>query len=346
MHTLLIDVSVFDAGAWRQVVQAGAMPRLRRLLRLAAHRDVEAPTADSQPAWLSPAERWMGRAFGLHDPLSGQAAEQFPWGALAALAAGLQPAGRAWGVALPVHLMLGRDRLQLADPAALQLQPQEEQALLDAVLPLLDEQDWTLRIAQPGCWLLGHRSLQRVRTADSLRAVGRNAADWMPGGEDAAPWRRLLTEIQMVWLAHPVNEARQQAGLPEVNSLWLHGCGEWPGTPTSPFVDDARAALPGPGSSCGWLRALGLALPALPPAAQAGTLRVLQPGVQDAADAGTACARLDEQAEAALRQALREQARARLVLAGERGWVELELRRAGGWRVWRDSASRSLLAAI
>lgn len=346
MHTLLIDVSAFDSGAWRQSVQSGAMPRLQRLLRQAVRRDVESAAPDSQAAWLSPAERWIGRALGLHAGHAGDAAEQCPWGALAALGCGLQTAGRAWGLAQPVHLMLGRDRLQLADPAALQLSLDDEQALLDAVEPLLGEQDWTLRIAEPGCWLLGHASLQQVRTSDSLRAVGRNAADWMPGGEAAGPWRRLLTEIQMVWLAHPVNQARQQAGLPEVNSLWLHGCGVLPEVPASPFVGDAWAPGPGLGGSCGWLRALRLALPALPAAAQVGALRVLQPGVEQAADAGTACASLDEQADASLRQALREQQRVRLVLAGERGWAEIELRRGGGWRTWRDAASRSLLAAM
>lgn len=46
-----------------------------------------------------------------------------------------------------------------------------------------------------------------------------------PTGEDALRWRSLLNEIQMLLHAHPVNEARIQAGKLPVNSLWLWGGG-------------------------------------------------------------------------------------------------------------------------
>jgi hypothetical protein len=49
----------------------------------------------------------------------------------------------------------------------------------------------------------------------------------LPDGRDAAAWNRLLTEIQMTWHTHPVNEAREARGEATVNSVWLHGGGRW-----------------------------------------------------------------------------------------------------------------------
>jgi hypothetical protein len=43
-----------------------------------------------------------------------------------------------------------------------------------------------------------------------------------------APWRHAINEAQMVLHAHPVNQARQAAGQPVVNSLWPWGGGRLP----------------------------------------------------------------------------------------------------------------------
>jgi hypothetical protein len=47
----------------------------------------------------------------------------------------------------------------------------------------------------------------------------------MPRGDDAWRWRKLLTEVQIAWHAHPVNDARAEQDVPLVNGLWLHGGG-------------------------------------------------------------------------------------------------------------------------
>ncbi len=55
---------------------------------------------------------------------------------------------------------------------------------------------------------------------------------FMPGGEDAATFRGLLSEIEMALHDHPVNQRRLDAGRRPVNSLWLWGGGTAP--PHSP----------------------------------------------------------------------------------------------------------------
>ena len=57
--------------------------------------------------------------------------------------------------------------------------------------------------------------------------IGRNVDRWLGETRSAAGRRirRLQSEAQLVFHAHPVNEAREARGEPVVNSLWLSGCG-------------------------------------------------------------------------------------------------------------------------
>lgn len=370
MHTLLIDTAALDSESWTGALRAGRLPALQRALRMAeavapdrlrgriapgppakggedgASAGEDARLEAAQAAWLSPAERWMRCALGLDGARMSLIAQQAPWGALAAAGAGLDPGTHAWALALPAHLVLGRDSVHLADPAQLSLEAEQAQALLDAVLPLLREQDWRAWVLRPGCWLLSHPSLEHVRSADPLRAVGRNAASWMPGGDAAAPWRRLLTEIQMTWLDHPVNDSRRAGGRPEVNTLWLHGCGALAALPNNPFVLDASEVKAWREASCAWLGALAGALPALPASRHPHPLHVLQLSPQAAARVDEACAELDHAVDARLRAALREHAAVRMVLAGERAWADLELRAARSWHFWRGAGARALLERL
>ncbi|MCL2874918.1 MAG: hypothetical protein FWF12_01215 [Betaproteobacteria bacterium] len=56
--------------------------------------------------------------------------------------------------------------------------------------------------------------------------VCRPVQDYLPaqeGGDDAKHWRHTLNEIQIVLHCHPVNTAREAAGLRPINSLWFWG---------------------------------------------------------------------------------------------------------------------------
>lgn len=129
----------------------------------------------------------------------------------------------------PVHLELARDHLVLA-PLAEPPDDAEAAALLAAANALAAEagaefvrvQDrWFLRAALP--WDLD--------TPPLAAALGRPLEGARPAGRDAARWNRLLTEVQMAWHTHPVNEAREARGGRSVNSLWLHGGGCWEALP-------------------------------------------------------------------------------------------------------------------
>ena len=335
MHSILIDTAAVAGAAWSDALQHGALPRLSRALRLAEIVAEEAPRADAEAAWLTPAERWVAAALGL------QADDPAPWGALAALGDGLQPGDAPWALALPVHLQLGRESLSLADPAGLRLHADESAALLDAVRPLLADAAWRIEQPQPSRWLISHPSLAGVCTADPARAIARNVASWMPGGAPARPWRRLLTEIQMVWQHHPVNETRLRDGALDINSVWLHGCAALPAGLRNPFEFDGEvpATL--------WARALGAGLPRLPATRHPHRLLVLQPAASRADERFVAeLAALDARAAQAIEAALQQHAAARVVLAGERRWIAFELRRARRWQFWRRADAHVLLDRV
>lgn len=339
MHQILIDTAPVGGDAWRQALAAGNLPKLSRALRLAEPAASEPVREDAEAAWLSPAERWMRASLGIDGD-----SEQMPWGALAALGAGLDPAERPWAVALPVHLVLGRESLSLADPAGLGLNAREAAELLDAARSLLDEEGWRIDARDPARWLVGHPCLESVVTADPARAIGRNVASWMPGGAAARGWRRLLTEIQMVWQHHPVNEARMRSGRAEANTLWLHGAGRLPADVRSPFLPDPLPAAP-----TVWLAAAAAGLPKLPPTAHPHRLRVVQPAATREADPdvlGAALRALDDDAARAIDEALGDHDRAGVVLAGERRWMAFELRRSRAWQFWRRADAHVLLDLV
>ncbi|OIQ83237.1 cofactor-independent phosphoglycerate mutase [mine drainage metagenome] len=347
MHTILIDTGPAAGGGLRQALASSPMPRLSRLLRLAEMTHREPAREDAEAAWLSPAERWMCTSLGLQaahaagpgsamagakpDPAQAAPAPQrAPWGALAALGAGQDLRGLAWGLALPVHLELGRESLSLADPADLQITPDEARALLETVQPLLRDAGWLLDARDPARWLVAHASLAEVVTADPSRAVGRNVASWMPAGTPARAWRQLLTEVQMLWQYHPVNEARLARGQCEVNTLWLHGCGSLPPDWRSPL----RLAGEDDGMSDPALAAALRGLAVLPRAGAVAPLRVFDLRALLSQDPVQGLLALDARLSGAIAQALQQAGGVQLTLTGEKRWRTLQIRPLQAWKFW------------
>src|SRR5262249_29145112 len=52
--------------------------------------------------------------------------------------------------------------------------------------------------------------------------------DSMPSGPDGMALRSLMNEVQMLFHTHAINQAREEAGRPLINSLWLWGGGSLP----------------------------------------------------------------------------------------------------------------------
>ncbi len=218
MH-LLVPFASDDSEACRHVLRELSLPHLARLLvRLAPAGRDEGEASSLSP----PHERALAAARGWH---GGDGA--LPFAAHAARGDDIDPGDLAWGLVTPAHWLLGRDHVAMTDPAQLALGDAESQALFDAVRGLFESEGFVVKWGAAQRWYIGRDDLEGFASASLDRVIGRNVDRWL--GEDRSGLGRLLrrvqSEVQLVFHAHPVNEAREERGEAVVNSFWLSGCG-------------------------------------------------------------------------------------------------------------------------
>jgi hypothetical protein len=208
-------------------------------------------------------EQWLREAFE-------QPGEALAAGALALLAHGSVPADAWWARADPVHLRLMRDHAIVAPGEALEISSDEADALVEALnrhfagvaeFRVLDARRGVARL-EAGMGAAG---------GPALYAAGRDAATARgEEGQRAA----LLTEIQMLLHAHPVNEAREARGEPALNSLWVWGGGRPPSTASGPW----RSVAADDPSALGLAQLAGMRRLELPPSAESWLGRLPEDG--------------------------------------------------------------------
>ncbi|MBI3374336.1 MAG: hypothetical protein HY017_21640 [Betaproteobacteria bacterium] len=167
-------------------------------------------------------EQWIGAACGLGED------NPLPAGALTLLAEGGAPGDAVWLRADPVHLRLGRTDLTVVSAAAFALDAQEADSFADA-LNAHFAQEFELQAVRAKHWCVRIATMPRLSTHATAEVAGGDVDTNLPQGEDAKHWHALMNEIQMLLHRHPVNEARQARGIPEVNSVWFWGAGKLPG---------------------------------------------------------------------------------------------------------------------
>ncbi len=219
----------------------GRLPNLRTLL---SHLREVARLEGDEYALSMPHERVLAAALGW--PHADDADGRLPWGTWWAAQDGVPlEANACWALLSPGHWLMGRESLTLLDPQQLGLDEATSKALLEALRPLFEDDGWQLRWGAPTRWYAAHPALDGLPTASLDRVVGRNPDLWLnpspkhahgsssAAAEQAATrpmqqLRRLQAEVQMSLYQHPLNDAREAAGLPTVNSFWVSGCGHLP----------------------------------------------------------------------------------------------------------------------
>lgn len=165
-----------------------------------------------------PFERILARLYRLSHPPG-----QVPWAALETQTTGIPC---AW--IRPCHWQLGMDSARVADPATLGLDETASRALLAAVAPYLAEAGIHAGYHRPDAWLARSPLFTGLQTCSILRAsqapLSRETLA-VSGTDSATSLRRMQSEWQMVLARHPVNEDREDRGLPPVNALWIEGAG-------------------------------------------------------------------------------------------------------------------------
>lgn len=133
-----------------------------------------------------------------------------------------------------VSLAPNRDEATLTPPEALALGANEVAALFGAANELLAEDAATFERGASGRWYLRGLDARALDTPPTHFLARREAGAWLPGTGDAAPWRRLMAELEMLWHTHPLNAERVGRGLPPVNGVWFWGGAPLPPVPSSP----------------------------------------------------------------------------------------------------------------
>jgi hypothetical protein len=309
----------FAAGLSEPAAQALQTLRLAHLERLLPRLRPGLEAGTDEYALNLPHEHLLARARGC-------AADdgRLPLAALAARADGLAvPAGSGWGLLQPSHWQVGREQIVLRDPAELRLDADESRALFAAASPLFASEGWALHWAAPARWFASHPSLATLATASLDRVIGRNLDLWLPDRLAGRQVRRLQSEVQMLWHAHPVNEAREARGALPVNSFWLWGTGAAPAE-ASPERADADGVVDDR------LRAPWLA--------------------EDWAAWAEAWQTLDREALAGLERRAAAGERVALTLAGERRATRFDAVADPGWkrllRGLRRASAHGLLATL
>mgnify|MGYP006896933475 CR=1 FL=1 len=189
----------------RAIGEIGEQPMLRRLLARGRPRRVDA----------NPTDALVGQLLGAAAP-----------GAAGPIAAGLLDDRTGyWSLAGGCHLIADRDRLMVQAGPAQRLTRAEADAISTSFNAAFSEDGWQLH-AVAGQLLLQSAHPLPASPVPLHELSGHYLDDHLPGGAEARSWRALLNELQMLLFEHPVNQAREEQGMPPINGLWFWGCGE------------------------------------------------------------------------------------------------------------------------
>ncbi|MDY0011433.1 MAG: hypothetical protein RBS40_00905 [Rhodocyclaceae bacterium] len=164
-------------------------------------------------------DAWLAKQFGL--------GPDAPLAALRRLGEATLPEpepGTAWLCADPVRLQFAQQHLILADVTDLNLQAEEADALVAALNDTFPDVG-RFEMATPDRWYLKLASPPQATFAPLSQVASRPVTPFLPTGPQAARWVRTMNEAQIVLHNHPLNQARDEAGLAIANSLWLWGAG-------------------------------------------------------------------------------------------------------------------------
>lgn len=293
---------------------------------------------------------WLWSQFGA--PGDRPITAPYAWRALNRASAIEVPSDQPIWHADPVHFALARDRIVVAAlDAEAAVTPDESRELAAVAAPIAGEFNATLRVLDSSHWFLSFDTPWPITTVAYDAALGRSAERVLPAGEAAARWRKLLTEIQIVWHQHPINERREAACLRTINGLWLHGGGVWRELPLRPF----SAVAANEPAIWGWALASGVAPSALlqgdakperPPSALVYWPVLQRHASQDDWDGWLAALmQFDEQIEGHVRHAFAHGfSDVTLVLAGREVVRSVVLRPSDGLRFWRRNPIAELFA--
>lgn len=149
-------------------------------------------------------------------------------GALRRIGEGASADGYRWMAVDPVFVTPNRDHLVVMPPQQLAITHAEATVLVAALNENFSVDGLHFEFQHPARWYVRVDDSFEVFATPLLQSVGRNVREVLPQGVDARRWTRLWNEIQMVMHGSAVNQVRERARQPMVNSVWAWGLGRLP----------------------------------------------------------------------------------------------------------------------
>ena len=171
--------------------------------------------------------RVVARAYGMEEPL--------PVAAVALAGGGFAATG-TWLCADPVHLEVMQDAVALRDGTMLNVTREEADALLADLERHFASDDFHFMAPAPHRWFVNVPAGEAPTTVPLPDAEGRNLFGLLPRGTGRVNWPSALTEVQMLFAGHPVNQAREARGDLAINAVWFWGEGELPSKVAKPYA--------------------------------------------------------------------------------------------------------------
>ena len=128
----------------------------------------------------------------------------------------------------PIFLKADRDSARLIPAEQLALSEADADTLLETLNDFVAADGLTFYKRCASEWYMSGMQAETIESYPPSFLANRNASSFLPSGESMAPWRRLMTELQMLLHSHPLNHQRETAGLMPVNSIWFWGGGALP----------------------------------------------------------------------------------------------------------------------
>ncbi len=167
--------------------------------------------------------------------LSAPTAADLPVAALTRLADGGEREAEGWWLrADPVHLRPDLREILLVDSRVLATTTAEAEALATAFNRTFAADGLQLDVPRPDRWYVRLPADPGLRTEPLIQVIGRDIGPRLPHGPAGRRWCALLTEIQMLFHHHPVNQAREERQQPLINSVWFWGGGGCPARAGAP----------------------------------------------------------------------------------------------------------------
>jgi len=121
----------------------------------------------------------------------------------------------------PVHFKAESDHAVLLGSQLLEIELVEAQQLIEAFNAHFIEDDIALFLGAANRWYLKTMQPLQLSFNSVDFSLGRDIKHFMPEGEDALWWRKILNETQMLFFQHKVNQQRDENRQLGINGLWI-----------------------------------------------------------------------------------------------------------------------------